>query len=151
MNEITYRPATVWDAQTIVSLWAKMATEITKGQGSTIIDPEIFFIELLVKIKKPECAVIVAVDNEKIIGFISGKVVNMEYSDKVAEHCSHLYIEEEYRGKDVLEKLVYYFKDKLKQFNPAMSEFITVYDPTLIRFWGIRGFKPVQLIFRKEA
>lgn len=143
-----YENATVWDAQKITELWTKATQEL---KHNSWFDPELFFIKCLTWIKKPNCAVVVVKDNDKIIGFISGTAELVEYAKEIMVYCSHVYIEPEYRGMDILEKLVFEITQRLKPFNYKASEFITAYDPILIRFWEKMGYAPARIVFRKEV
>lgn len=151
---ITYKNATVWDAVRIIPLWIKMRQEIaieglTIGSGES--DPERFFLELIVRTKLPEFVIQVAEIEGKIVGFVISHTYSPKYSDnKIIGSCLSVYVEPEHRNKGIAEHLIKSSIEIGKRMGIKEAEFITAYNPDLIKKWLTRGYIPVQVTWRKE-
>ncbi len=152
---MTYREANIWDALFITKLWVLMRNEIavfTEQRADTSDITEAFYLRLLVRIKQNNSFVLVAQEGTGIIGFIMGEVNHAEYStQKIMGFCDAIYIEKEFRNKGIADQLIKQAIGKGKELGVTESEFVTVYDPVIIKAWERKGFKPVQVVYRKEV
>lgn len=148
---ITYRQATLWDAHKIVELWEAMRGEIDI-QKYHEPDKETYFITLMAHLKNPTSCVIIAQEDEKIIGFISGHVRTESYNNNILiGFCEDIYILPEYRGTEIKEKLLTAILVNAEYHKCNKLEFITAYDERLAKIWARDGYVPVNIIFRKEV
>ena len=150
---IKTRIATVWDAQTITGLWAKLMNEVqVHGRYANAIERGKFFISILTKIKQENSLVVVSEVDDKIVGFASGYMHYYEYgTSSLIGTCDNIYIEKEYRGNEAMDNMLDMLITYAKSYGVKELEFLTVYDPRLIKFWGRKGFTPVQVTYIKEV
>jgi GNAT superfamily N-acetyltransferase len=147
------RQATVWDARDITKLWVKFMKETQPvNRKFGIKEQEVFYLQLLVNIKKDFHCVVVAVDKEKIIGFITAYVHYYRMAGNLRiGTCNNLYVEKKYRGQDVAGQLLSWATNYGKSYKIKEMEFVTNYEPRLIKIWGRKGYKPSQVTFIKEV
>ncbi len=147
------RRATIWDAQKIVEMWALMQDEVDlHNRRADDIQKERFYVALVVKLYRKENVVLVAEDRNKIVGFIMGHSYYVEYGmSELIGMCDHLYVYPEYRGKCVMTDLVAQLLSDGKTMGMKLCEFITVYDPRLVKIWERKRFVPTQIVYSKEV
>ena len=147
------RIATVWDAYTITSLWAKMMDEIkVPGKVADKVEQERFLINILAMIKKDNSSVVVAVEGNAVVGFASCFLHYYDHgTSKLIGTCDNLYIEPFYRGGKLMDKMLDMLMTFAKSLKVKEFEFLTVYDPALIKIWTRKGYTPIQVTYMKEV
>lgn len=146
------RKATVWDAQRISELWALMMHEIEiLNRVADEKEREKFFLHLLIRIKGDNGFILVAVDNGEIIGFLDGYTHYYEYgtSDLIGT-CESVYLKPEHRSKGIAKKLIDEAIEFAKDKYVKEMEFLTKYDPKIIKAWERKGYVPAQITYIKK-
>jgi hypothetical protein len=155
VHKLTYRKASVFDAVVITDMWGKMMKEstahpyiMTRNQ-----DLELFCMRLIPKIYDDNWVIIMADDGDKSVGFRMLEKMDAPYNDGLTVlRIDSLYIEPEYRNGEATEYFSKAHKEQIEELETDMNvdeiEFTTAYEPSLVRFWGRRGFVPSQITFR---
>lgn len=141
---INYREATVWDGMDITILWQKMIQEVPILKDG---DKEFFFLKLLCWIKNPNCAVIVAEEEHKLIGFLLAYIVEKDYSSIKKGFCELIYAEPDYRNTELYKKLIDLACRKAKLLGANEVEFLTNCEH---KAWERFNFIPMLTLYRKE-
>ncbi len=146
------RKANTSDVVDVVSMWTAMQDEISMvGRCADTDQKERFYKSLVAKLDRNDYHILVAEEAGRVVGFIMGKVHYFEYgvSDLVG-YCDHAYVYPNHRKSGVLTEL----KDQLIAWGKGLGaksyEFMTVYDLKLVEVLEKQGYRPVQIIYRKE-
>ncbi len=147
------RIATVWDANRISELWVKLMDEVSiLGRTSNDIERERFFIDILTKIKGESSSVIVATEGDNIIGFASCYLHYYSHgTSNLIGTCDNIYIEKEHRGDGLMDEMLGMLMTFAKSYKVKEFEFLTIYNPSLIKVWTRKGYTPVQVTYMKEV
>jgi GNAT superfamily N-acetyltransferase len=147
------RPATIWDAQYITEMWVKLMEETKLPfRNTSKEEQERYLLHLIVDIKNPYSVVLVVEDKKRLIGYISSISYRPDYgSSNLIGKCEAVYVEKEYRGKDIINHLIEQSINKFREIDVKDFEFQTVYDERLAKIWEKKGFKPYQITYVKEA
>lgn len=148
------RQATWLDAYAVSLMWGKMIEEITtrlamRKEASNIKN---FFLRLLVKMEAPDWRVLVAEEPDgTLMGFIMGYVHFPLYHDchRIGT-CEALYVVPESRGQKLHQTLIDELITWAKKNEATEFEFLTSYDPKMIRFYDDLGYEPVQVVLRQK-
>jgi GNAT superfamily N-acetyltransferase len=147
------RQATIWDAEKIARLWGKLIEEVNiEGKDGSEKEQEKFFIHLLARIKKDDsCVLVIEIDNE-IVGFATIDYFYCKYgSENMIGLCDNIYIEKEHRNKNLMTPMIDWMITYGKSYGMTEVQFETVYDPSLIKVWKKKGFKPIQVKYQMEV
>lgn len=155
ITNINYRKATIWDIHTLTDMWAKMMDEVKLvGRCADDEQRERFFLGHILKLKSNDCYTIIAEDDGKPVGFVTGYIHYYEYgSSKLIGTCDNLYVEPKYRtpgGKislKLVDDLIYW----VNSMGAEEYEFLTKYNEREIKVWKRRGYIPVQVTFVREV
>jgi GNAT superfamily N-acetyltransferase len=148
------RQATVWDAQKIAELWGKLVDELgIEGRDGGIDEQERFYLNILVRIKKEDsCVVVIEDDENEIVGFASTDYTYYKYgTDRLVGLCDNIYINKEYRNKNLMNPMIDWMITYGKKVGMTEMQFETVYNPSLIKVWERKGFKPMQVKYYQEV
>ena len=146
------RKATIYDMFAIGEMWVKMQESMNLPLRSyDDAEKEKFICGLTQKIYKPDRVILVAIHEQKCVGFIMGYAHYFEYgTSNLVGTCEHLYVEEGHRNNGLAYKLI----DTLQNHGKAMGcgelEIITKYDERLIKAYKRKGFIPSEVVFIKE-
>lgn len=143
------KEATVWEAQRITAMWSKMMQEL--GEEWANLNEEEYFINLLKQIKDPVCNVFVAIEDDALIGFVTGSVGRAQHLYCNTGFCPDLFVEKSHRGKGVNNKLVESIVDFFLTNDADRIEFVTLNKKTLMKVWDRKGYKPTHIMYRKEV
>ena len=147
------RQATIWDTNRISKLWGKLLDEVKiDGKSGNIKEQERFYIHLLARIKKDDSCVIVTEIDGEVVGFASTDYHYAKYgSENLIGLCDNIYIEKEYRNKNLMNPMIDWMITYGKSYGMKEMQFETVYNPSLIKFWERKGFKPTQVTYYQEV
>ena len=153
MYDSMIRKATIYDIFKIADMWAWMQNEMDlPHRYADDAEKEKFLYGLTQKIYKPDRVVLVAEEDGKIIGFVMGVARYYEYGTAaLVGSCEHLYVYPEHRDKGVAFKLLEVLQNNGRAMGCKEIEFITKYDEKLIKIYGRKGYKPVEIVFVKEV
>jgi len=145
------READIHDLLPVTLLWAKMTEEVFDNFvkiDKTELDK--FSFSMADRLRAPHVFTRVAEDKGKIIGFIHGYQQERPYGkpDKIG-FCEALYVESKYRNKEVTKKLIESFITWAEK-NELSIEFLTKYDPNLLKFWAKIKAIPYCIVFRRD-
>ncbi len=73
-------------------------------------------------IKNDGYSVVVAVSEDKVVGFVAWSVSSVFVLDKVRFHIEGLIVDEKYRGYGVGKKLMLFVEDIARKFSPAIID-----------------------------
>src|SRR3972149_3915515 len=147
---VSYRSADIHDILPLSLMWVRMTQEIFPDFIEIDKDElDRFAFAMADRLRINHVFTHIAEVGSKPVGFIHGYIQQRPYGqpDKIA-FCECLYVEPEYRGKKLKERLVAGFVAWGEQ-NGTAIEFITRYDPDLARIWERSGFKPYSIVYRR--
>lgn len=146
------RQATLFDAVKISKLWGELVEETPLDYSGSIEEQEKFFLHLLPRIRKEDSLILVAEEDGEIVGFSTIDYRFFQYgTDESFGLCDNIYINKEYRGKDLMRPMIDWMTNYGKGLEVREVQFETVYDSALIKVWERKGFKPMQVKYRKEV
>lgn len=148
--DVTLRPADIHDILPLSLMWTRMTQEIFPDFveiDKTELDR--FAFSMADRLRIPHVFTQVAQVDGRAIGFIHGYIQTRPYGrpDKIA-FCECLYIEPEWRGKNIKTALVNSFI-AWGEAQEAAIEFVTRYDPDLVKIWERSGCKPYGIVLRR--
>lgn len=144
------KEATVWNAMHITTMWSKMMQEL--GEDWSNLNEEEYFFKLLTQIKREDCSVLIASDDDGVpIGFITGSVEKAQYLNCKVGFCPDLFVEKTHRGKSINDELVEGIVDFFLINDADKIEFMTLHKEGLIKVWDKKGYKPTHTIYRREV
>ena len=148
---MNYRQADIHDILPITLLWVKMIDEVFDGFiNLDKVEVDAFSFALCDRLRYPNTYTLLAEDEGKIIGFIHGYLQDRPYGKpREVAFCECLYIESEYRGKDIDKELINKFCDWAKEHDLPV-EFMTKYDRSLDKIWDHKGFAPYAIVYRSK-
>lgn len=145
--------AAVWDAPSISNLWVKLMEEVNiPGRVADEVEKERFFLDLVIKIKREDSSIVIAVEDGNIVGFASCYLHYYSHgTSNLIGTCDNIYIEKEYRGGSLMDDMLDMLMTFAKSYGVMEFEFLTIYDPSLIKVWTRKGYTPVQVTYMKEV
>jgi len=151
---ITYRSATWRDAERLTAMWTDMHVEICTREDLRLemSNEKNFFYKLLVRLESPNWLIRVAEADSAIVGFVMGELHWPEYNDCYLLGRVHLlYVVPLMRGKGIHTELLRFGEAWAKERKADDIEFISMYEPKMIRFYELLGFEPVQVMYRRKG
>lgn len=142
MKEINVRKATIWDAEKLTDYWLTVYPEY---------DKEKFYLSLLLRIKSPDCIVLVFEKKEKMAAFIVGDLLVEKYTDNVMGSCECMYILKEYRSLKLNQYIIDVIYKAFEIMGATKVTFNTKYDTGLSRVYERKGFEPYIIAYKKEV
>ena len=141
--------ATIWDGMHITYMWVSMMKQT--GVSPDHLNEEGFFCDLLLAIKNPSCPVFVAKEEGMPVGFIMGNISYEDHLNYLSGTCLNLFVKKSHRGSGMAPNLISAIHKYFKDSGAVMEDFVTRYDEGLIKVWERKGYKPYQVVFRKEV
>lgn len=144
------RPADIHDVTAIALLWSKMVSEVfDKYIEQDKVELDKFAFAMADRLRTSHAFTQVALEANRIVGFIHGYVQERPYGrpTRIA-FCECLYVEPEYRGKNINKKLIDNFINWAEK-NDLIIEFLTKFDQDLVKLWGREKFQPYCIVFRR--
>lgn len=145
-----YRQATLFDVVDISTLWDESVSEIPERLEKGMCQ-ELFLATLIGTFYNDNVYIGIAEHETEVVGFIYGCVKKEEYhTDKLVGYCEDIYILPEHRGGEVYNKLLEYGIEFMKSMGCTEVEGVCINDKVRNKFYERQGFKPVQVVYRKE-
>jgi len=144
---MNYRQADIHDILPVTLLWVKMIQEVFDGfVNLDKVEIDNFSFAICDRIRYPNTYTLLAEDEGKIIGFIHGYIQDRPYGKpREVAFCECLYIEPEYRGKNIGNNLLLEFTKWAEERNMTI-EIMTNLDN---KYWIRKGLKPYAVIYRR--
>jgi ribosomal protein S18 acetylase RimI-like enzyme len=155
--DMTIRPATAGDAAEIGKLWEKLVAyhqALDDDLPRAARDGDRLYARSIAnRLHDSHTRVLVAEENDKVVGYVLGVVVDLVpdmFEQEDGGFLADIYVEENYRGRGIGRALVEALADWFKQGLHHFEWHVAANNPSGLAFWRAIGGRDLMIRMRTD-